>query len=139
MSNLPESTLGELLKLADAVMSAMPTMFHSTEKHEQFVSAEKKLAQALTPSTVSALIRELQQMRKDLESGFMEGAYARLKNLQAAEAERDRLEPALIQCKSVLKWLDSQGGLGFEKHKKICEVGELAEAALTAKEEGKHD
>lgn len=39
--------------------------------------------------------REIERLTRDIESGFMKGAYARLKNLQEAESERDRLRTAL--------------------------------------------
>jgi len=47
---------------------------------------------------------EIERLTRDIESGFMQGAYARLKNLQEAERERDELharlaaEPPALQC-----------------------------------------
>jgi hypothetical protein len=161
MSNLPESTLGELLKLADAVMSAMPTMFHSTEKHEQFVSAEKKLAQALTPSTVSALILELQALTEDntrlnglievfhgmcephrklsLEPmdkrGGLECCMCIVERAEAAEADRDRMRDALerLDRDQVRIELECWCDYISDRPCGYC----LMQAALTAKEEGK--
>ena len=38
---------------------------------------------------LAALRARVGELERDLESGFMQGAYARLKNLQEAERERD--------------------------------------------------
>ena len=46
----------------------------------------------VTPSAtaeLAALRARVGELERDLESGFMQGAYARLKNLQEAERERD--------------------------------------------------
>src|SRR5580698_10574961 len=57
-------------------------------------AADKRFDKMRDPVAVSLLseaAEEIERLTKDLESGFMEGAYARLKNLQAAEEEVDHL------------------------------------------------
>src|SRR5258708_21163222 len=44
-------------------------------------------------------IDTINQMRRDLETGFMDGAYARLKNLQVAECELARLKGNIASLK----------------------------------------
>lgn len=50
---------------------------------------------------ITRLRGELEAMRRDLESGFMAGAYARLKNLQKSEAEVSRLTERVKELEDI--------------------------------------
>jgi hypothetical protein len=64
------------------------------------LTAERDSLKGLADDTSSALqlvIAQRDQLQRDIESGFMQGAYARLSNLQRAEAGRDRMRTHLEQ------------------------------------------
>src|SRR5205807_1030897 len=73
--------------------------------------------------------REVAQLTRDIEQGFMAGAYARLKNLQACEAENASLKARLAEeqeshNKTLAGWYDpAQFGV-------LKSRAEKAEAAL---------
>lgn len=51
---------------------------------------------------LASLRAHVGELERDLESGFMQGAYARLKNLQEAERERDELRN--IVAAQIVEW-----------------------------------
>jgi len=55
-----------------------------------------------------------ESMLTDIETGFMEGAYARLKNLQQAERERDEYKEKAELCKALIKSADVESLGGTE-------------------------
>lgn len=55
------------------------------------------------PATVLALIQRVREAERDIESGFMAGAYARFKNMQDAERERDSLRSRLKIAEEALE------------------------------------
>jgi hypothetical protein len=48
---------------------------------------------------IERLKGEVERLTSDIESGFAKGSYARLRNLQEAEVERDQLRDALIRLR----------------------------------------
>jgi len=48
---------------------------------------------------IERLKGEVERLTSDIESGFAKGSYARLRNLQEAEVERDQLREALIRLR----------------------------------------
>lgn len=99
-AKLEESKRGE----EAATLIATRERLRAEEAEAKLARADKM--EAAWHAKVLRLQGELVEAKKDLESGFMQGAYARLKNLQEAEKERDSLAEKMKEAMKREKALD---------------------------------